>query len=60
MTVDQRSFSHGDALDDEIQSFVRAVVQRKVPQVTGRMGRDALKIALNVMDQIQQTSERLV
>jgi predicted dehydrogenase len=59
MTVDQRSFSHGDALDDEIQSFVRAVALRKVPEVTGRMGRDALKIALNVMDQIQQTSERL-
>lgn len=59
MTVDRRSFSQADALDDEIRSFVKAVAAGKTPEVTGRMGRDALKIALNVMDQIQQTSERL-
>jgi predicted dehydrogenase len=60
MTVDQRTFSHADALDDEIQSFVKAVIERKVPEVTGQMGRDALEIALSIMDQIQQTSQRLV
>lgn len=58
-TVNQRTFSHADALEDEIQSFVRAVIERKVPEVTGRMGRDALKIALSIMDQIRQTGERL-
>jgi predicted dehydrogenase len=60
MTVDQRSFSQGDALDDEIHSFVTAVIQRKAPEVTGQMGRDALNIALSIMEQIQQTSERLM
>ncbi|RJQ76862.1 MAG: gfo/Idh/MocA family oxidoreductase [Desulfobacteraceae bacterium] len=60
MAVEQRSFSHADALDDEIHSFVKAVIERRVPEVTGQMGRDALKIALSIMDQIQQTSERLV
>jgi len=59
MTVDQRSFSNADALNDEICSFIKAVAARKIPEVTGRMGRDALEIALSVMDQIQQTSERL-
>jgi len=60
MTLDQRTFTHADALDDEIQSFVKAVLHRQVPEVTGQMGRDALKIALSIMDQIQRTSERLV
>jgi predicted dehydrogenase len=59
MTIDQHSFSQADALDDEIQSFVKAVRESKTPEVTGQMGRDALKIALNIMEQIQRTSERL-
>lgn len=59
MAVDKQSFSHADALEDEIFSFVDAVGSGKEPQVTGRMGRDALEIALNVMEQIQQTSEQL-
>jgi len=60
MTIDQHSFSQADALDDEIQSFVKTVRERKTPEVTGQMGRDALKIALNIMEQIQRTSERLM
>jgi len=59
MTMDQRSFSKADALDDELKSFVQAVANRRSPEVTGQMGRDALNIALSIMDQIQKTSERL-
>ncbi len=59
MTVDQRCFSKADALDDELKSFVRAVINRHAPEVTGRMGRDALKIALSIMEQIQRTSEQM-
>jgi predicted dehydrogenase len=59
MTIDQRSFSQADALDDEIQSFINAVIERKKPEVTGRMGRDALSIALSIMEQIQRASDRL-
>ena len=58
MAVKQLCFTKGDALDDEIKSFVRAVTQREVPEVTGQMGRDALKIALNIMDQINVTNRR--
>jgi hypothetical protein len=46
-------------LEDEIKSFVKSVVNRKVPQVTGQMGRDALKIALNIMEQIENSVHRL-
>ena len=52
MNIDQFSFSKGDALAEEIRSFVTAVNHRHSPAVTGRMGRDALKIALEIMDQI--------
>ena len=60
MTVDQRSFSQADALDDEIQSFIKAVIEKKMPEVTGKMGRDALNIALIIMDQIKRNSEKLM
>ena len=59
-SLDQRCFNQADALDDELKSFVKTVIHRQVPEVTGQMGRDALKIALSIMDQIQQTSQRLV
>jgi len=59
MSVNQRSFTKADALDDELKSFVKAISLRRVPEVTGQMGRDALKIALSIMDQIKKTSERL-
>lgn len=59
MGIDQRCFTKADALDDELKSFVKSVSQRQAPEVTGQMGRDALKIALSIMDQIQRTSQKL-
>lgn len=60
MDIEQKSFAKADALDDELKSFVHAVSRRQVPEVTGQMGRNALQIALSIMDQIQRTSEHLV
>ena len=60
MGIKQRSFAKGDALADELSSFVNAVIRRESPEVTGQMGRDALKIALNVMEQIKVTNSRLM
>jgi predicted dehydrogenase len=60
MAIDQRCFTHGDALDDELKSFVHAVRHRKAPEVTGKMGRDALKTALSIMNQIEKSSARLL
>jgi predicted dehydrogenase len=60
MAIDQRCFTHGDALDDELKSFVDAVRHRRAPEVTGEMGRDALRIALSIMHQIEKSSARLL
>lgn len=59
MEIKQLSFNKGDALEDEIRSFVNAVLKREEPEVTGQMGRDALKIALSIMEQIQSANSRL-
>ncbi len=53
MEINKLCFNKGDALDDELKSFVKAVKNRKSPEVTGQVGRSALKIALNIMQQIQ-------
>ena len=45
---------------DELKSFVKAVKNRATPEVTGRMGRDALKIALSIMSQISYTSSQFL
>lgn len=58
MQIEESRFTEGDALEDEIRSFVRSVRTRQVPEVTGRMGRDALDIALTITRQIQETSRR--
>ncbi len=57
MDIKHQSLKEGDALDDELRSFVKAVAKRKTPVVTGMMGRDALNLALNIMDQIKLTSQ---
>ena len=58
MEIQEIHMPKGDALDDEVRAFVSAVRHRRVPAVTGQMGRDALNIALSIMDQIQKTSLR--
>ncbi len=56
--IQKLSFLKGDALEDELTAFVKAITLRQQPEVTGQMGRDALKIALHIMDQIQASSTR--
>ncbi|MFH1980559.1 MAG: Gfo/Idh/MocA family oxidoreductase [Pseudomonadota bacterium] len=58
MDIKEIQMPKGDALDDEVRAFVEAVRHRRAPAVTGQMGRDALKIALSIMDQIQKTSSQ--
>jgi len=58
MEINNLCFTKGDALDDELKSFVKAVKKRETPEVTGKVGRDALKIALSIMQQIQDTNSR--
>jgi predicted dehydrogenase len=58
MEIQNLCFTKGDALDDELKAFVRAVRRREEPEVTGQMGRAALRIALDIMDQIRSTNSR--
>jgi predicted dehydrogenase len=58
MTVDQLRFPEGDALAAELRAFVDAVATRREPEVTGEMGYQALEIALNVMEQIDDATRR--
>ena len=60
MTIEELKIDKGDALDDEIKSFVQSVKHRRPPLVTGQMGRDALNTALTIMRQIQETSRHLM
>lgn len=60
MDIQQFCFTEGDALEDEIRSFVRSVRTRTVSEVTGQMARDALRVALAVMDQIQAANRRVL
>jgi predicted dehydrogenase len=54
MDIKQMSFETGDALENELKSFVKAVNRREPPEVTAQMGRDALEIALSIMNQIKE------
>ena len=50
--IRQLSFSEADALEDELASYIQAVITRQIPAVSGQAGRKALQVALNIMDQI--------
>ena len=60
MDIKQISLETGDALESELKSFVNAVIHRRTPEVTGKMGRDALEIALGVMSQITEGVRRFL
>jgi len=51
-------FAAADPLNEELIAFVDAVRTRKAPPVTGEMGRDALKAALDILETIQAFNHR--
>jgi predicted dehydrogenase len=54
MDIRRTNFKQADPLDAELRSFIRCVSKREVPAVSGRDGRNALKVALSVIDQIKK------
>jgi predicted dehydrogenase len=52
-TTEVRSFPGGDALYSEIEQFIHHVRTRTRPDVSGREGRNALDVVLQVIDQIK-------
>jgi len=53
MHMEVHEFLEGDALEAEIRSFLSCVSSRNAPEVTGRMGREALKTAVSITAQIE-------
>jgi predicted dehydrogenase len=60
MEIRKFFFKQGDALEDELKAFVKSVITREVPEVSGRVGRDALKVALTIMEHINNRNSRLI
>jgi len=50
---DQIDIAQGDSLKEEIRSFLKAVQSRSAPEVPGEAGRSALKVALEIVAQIE-------
>ena len=46
-------FTDKDALEDELSDFVQNIRTRQTPMVSGRDGRQALAVALRIIDQIK-------
>ena len=49
----------GDALENEIRSFLHSSVTRTPPAVTGEDGRDALAVAIRINEQIRKNLEKV-
>jgi predicted dehydrogenase len=54
VTTSKKKYADSDPLNDEIRAFINAVMNQSEPVVTGQDGRNALRIALNIIDQIER------
>ena len=54
----QLSFTEADALEDELASYIQAVRTRSAPVVSGHAGRQALVVALDIVDQVEAAIKR--
>jgi predicted dehydrogenase len=54
VTTSKEKYADSDPLNEEITAFINAIINRSEPVVTGEDGRNALRIALNIIDQIER------
>lgn len=54
VTTNKVKYSDSDPLADQISSFVNAVINGSEPIVSGKDGRNALMVALGIIDQIER------
>lgn len=57
---DQIDITQGDSLKEEIRSFLKSVQTRSLPEVPGEAGRNALKVALAIVEQIEAKKAALL
>jgi predicted dehydrogenase len=60
MSMERATFEKSDALGAEIRSFIDAVKTRQAPLVSGHDGRNALGVALNIVEQIEASTKRVL
>ncbi len=60
MQIREQRFEQGDALKEEIHSFLQTCIERSEPEVSGQMGREALQMALSITRQIRESSRWFV
>lgn len=60
MSMERSIFEKADALEAEIGSFVDAVRTRQAPLVSGHDGRNALGVALDIIDQIEASRKKVL
>ena len=60
MSMERSIFEKADALEAEIGSFVDAVRTRQAPLVSGHDGRNALGVALDIIDQIEASKKKVL
>lgn len=53
ITYENIDIEQGDSLAQEIKAFLQAVRDRQQPEVPGEAGRNALKVALEIVEQIK-------
>jgi len=53
MSMDRSTFETADALENELKAFVKSVRHRQPPLVSGKEGRNALRVAREILDQIE-------
>jgi predicted dehydrogenase len=54
VNTSKEKYESSDPLNEEIRAFISAVTNRSQPVVTGEDGRNALRIALNIIHQIER------
>jgi predicted dehydrogenase len=57
LTLTKRHFEEADPLEQELKAFVASVRKRETPLVSGEAGRDALRVAFNILEHIQEAKE---
>ncbi len=58
VSIEERNFEPGDALQAEIRSFLACIREGKAPVVSGEAGLAALETAIQITAQVQKSRER--
>jgi len=58
LALTKRRFEEADPLEHELKAFIGSVRKQEAPVVTGEDGRDALRVALNILEQIEEAKEK--